>query len=146
MKQDCPHFHVKKRTLLVIAGCVWLLAGINVTRLGLISYGIVAPIKPLEIIGSAIIFILFGTMFFRLTIKHKNRIRDHKAETRPVWHFFDLKSYVIMAFMMGGGIGLRMAKVFPEGFIAFFYTGLGLALSLAGVLFWIMFFKYKRQF
>ena len=34
-----PHFHVKKRTLLAIAGCVWLLAGFNVARLGVISYG-----------------------------------------------------------------------------------------------------------
>lgn len=32
-------FHVRKRTLLCIAGCVWLLAGFNVARLGIISYG-----------------------------------------------------------------------------------------------------------
>ena len=28
-------FHVKKRTLLLIAGIVWLIAGFNVARLGL---------------------------------------------------------------------------------------------------------------
>jgi len=28
-------FHVKKRSLLAIAGCVWLIAGINVARLGI---------------------------------------------------------------------------------------------------------------
>ena len=27
-------FHVKKRTLLAIAGCVWIIAGFNVARLG----------------------------------------------------------------------------------------------------------------
>lgn len=31
-------FHVKKHTLLVIAGCVWLAAGFNVARLGVLSY------------------------------------------------------------------------------------------------------------
>lgn len=33
-----PIFHVKKRTLLAIAGCVWFLAGFNVARLGVIAY------------------------------------------------------------------------------------------------------------
>lgn len=37
--------------------------------------------------------------------------------------------------MMSSGIGLRAAGVFPDGFIAFFYSGLGCALALAGVLF-----------
>ena len=40
-----------------------------------------------------------------------------------------------MACMMGGGIGFRAASIFPEVFIAFFYSGLGLALALAGVIF-----------
>ena len=40
--------------------------------------------------------------------------------TRPFWHFFDLKAY-----MMGVGIGFRAAGIFPDIFIAFFYSGLG---------------------
>ena len=31
-------FKVKKRTLLLIAGIVWLIAGFNVARLGILSY------------------------------------------------------------------------------------------------------------
>ena len=34
-----------------------------------------------------------------------------------------------MACMMGGGIGLREAGVFPDVFVGFFYTGLGCALA-----------------
>ena len=52
-----------------------------------------------------------------------------------------MKSYLIMAFMMSGGIWLRSSRFAPDVFIAVFYTGLGCALALAGVLFWIMFFK-----
>lgn len=37
--------------------------------------------------------------------------------------------------MMSGGIGFRAAGIFPEMFIAFFYSGLGFALALAGVIF-----------
>lgn len=40
-----------------------------------------------------------------------------------------------MACMMSGGIGFRAAGIFPEIFIAFFYSGLGLALVSAGVIF-----------
>ena len=39
-----------------------------------------------------------------------------------------------MAVMMGGGIGLRRSGLAPEAFIAVFYTGLGAALLLSGLL------------
>ena len=127
-------FMVKKRTLLLIAGIVWLIAGINVARLGIISY--------LEIeqrwywyLLSVLVFAAFGTMFFRMSQKHTKRIMSYREERQPFWRFFDLKAYIIMAVMMGGGIGLRAAGVFPNWFVAFFYTGLGCALALAGCLF-----------
>lgn len=78
-------FCVKKKTLLLIAGIVWMILGYE--------------------------------------------------DYRPFWHFFDWKAYLIMACMMSGGIGFRAAGIFPEIFIAFFYSGLGLALVSAGVIF-----------
>ncbi|MGN0677710.1 MAG: hypothetical protein ACI4K5_08180, partial [Ruminococcus sp.] len=51
----------------------------------------------------------------------------------------------IMAFMMGGGIWLRSSGLVPDVFIAVFYTGLGLALALAGVIFWAMFVNYPKS-
>lgn len=33
-----PAFHVKKRTLLAVAGCVLLIAGFNVARLGVLVW------------------------------------------------------------------------------------------------------------
>ena len=49
---------------------------------------------------------IFGMMFFKMSKKHTKRIMGYEA-TRPFWHFFDLKAYIIMACMMGGGIGFR---------------------------------------
>ena len=40
-----------------------------------------------------------------------------------------------MAVMMTGGIYLRVSGLGPEHFIAVFYSGLGAALLLAGILF-----------
>lgn len=137
-------FHVKKRTLLAIAGCVWLLAGINVARLGVLSYQSMEGIKWYHLLLSAAVFGVFGFMFFKMSFKHTKRIHGYPEPTRPFWHFFDLKAYCIMAFMMGGGIWLRSSGLVPNTFIAVFYTGLGLALALAGVMFWVMFGKYPN--
>ena len=73
-------FHVKKRTLLLIAGIVWLIAGFNVARLGILSY----------------------------------RVIDRK------WYLY----------LFSG--------------VAFFYSGLGCALALAGVVFTRNYFCYKQ--
>lgn len=141
----CTFFHVRKRTLLAMAGCVWMIAGFNVARLGVISYGRILPVSVWHILLSVLVFCVFGMMFYKMTMKHTKRIKGYQEEFRPVWHFFDLKAYCIMAFMMGGGIWLRSSGLVPDVFIAVFYTGLGCALALAGVLFWIMFFGYKRD-
>lgn len=126
-------FCVKKRTLLLIAGIVWMIAGFNVARLGVLSYKVIDKMWYFYIL-SLIVFSLFGSMFYKMSKKHTKRIMGYESH-RPFWHFFDLKAYIIMACMMSSGIGLRAAGVFPDGFIAFFYSGLGCALTLAGVLF-----------
>lgn len=138
-------FHVKKRMLLAVAGCVWMIAGFNVARLGILSYRIISPILVIHILLSILVFLIFGLMFYKMSIKHTKRIRGYKEEFRPVWHFFDIKAYCIMAVMMGGGIWLRSSGLVPDVFIAVFYTGLGCALTLAGVLFWIMYFRFYND-
>ncbi|MGN1414800.1 MAG: hypothetical protein ACI4WY_11215 [Anaerovoracaceae bacterium] len=142
MKRDSI-FHVKKHTLLAIAGCVWLLAGFNVARLGLISYETLTQIFVIHILLSLLVFCAFGFMFAKMSIKHRKRIHGYEEDWKPIWHFFDLRSYCIMAVMMGGGIALRASGLVPDVFIAVFYTGLGCALALAGVLFWVLFFLRK---
>lgn len=137
-------FHVKKRTLLAVAGCVWFMAGVNVARLGILSYQNI-KITIVQLLLSVLVFVAFGTMFFKMSLKHTKRIKGYEEEFRPVWHFFDKKSYLIMAFMMGGGIWLRSSGIAPDVFIAVFYTGLGFALALAGVLFGVFFLKYNSE-
>ncbi|MEG2001042.1 MAG: hypothetical protein RR053_06595 [Evtepia sp.] len=122
---------VKKRTLILIAGIVWLLAGFNIVRLGVIAYH--AYVSVFHVFLSAIVFVLFCTMFFRISRKHVRRILNYEEERNIIFRFFDLKSYFMMAFMMSGGIWLRSSGLAPTVFIAVFYTGLGAALALAGV-------------
>lgn len=85
-------FCVKKRTLLLIAGLVWLTAGFNVARMGVLSYFAIDR-KWYLYFWSAAVFLLFGTMFFRMSKKHTKRIIGYE-EYRPFWYFFDRKAYL----------------------------------------------------
>lgn len=137
---------VKKQNLLLLAGIVWMIAGFNVLRIGLETYA-----EHRMIINYAItlmVFLVFWFMVFhKLTIKHTKRIHEFEEELQLFYKFFDLKSFLIMVFMISFGIIIRKFRLLPERFIAVFYTGLGAALFMAGVLFtwnYIKIFKKKR--
>lgn len=139
-----PVFHVHRRTLLLIAGIVWLSAGVNVARLGIIAYQQLLAISFLDLLLSIAVFAAFGFMFFKMSVKHNQRIHSYTEIYRPIWHFFDLKSYIIMAIMMTGGIWLRNSGLVPVRFIAVSYTGLGCALGAAGLFFLVLFAFWKE--
>ena len=107
--------------------------------MGVISYIELNSTTVLQVVLSFAVFCFFGFMFFRMSQKHTRRIMGYNDQTKPIWQFFDLKAYCIMAFMMGGGIWFRISGLAPVVFIAVFYTGLGCALALAGVVFWCNF-------
>ena len=92
------------------------------------------------LIGIPATFVVFHMMFSKLVGKHAARIRSYGEEKMHVLKFFDVRGYLIMAVMMGGGIALRSFHLVPGWFIAFFYTGLGIALALAGVGFLVHYF------
>ncbi|MCR6514259.1 hypothetical protein M4I33_05105 [Clostridium sp. LY3-2] len=134
---------VHKNYLILIAGIVWSIAGFNIVRLGVIAYK--DHVTILNIILSVVVFSIFlGMIFYKMVQKHVVRILDYK-EKQYFYKFFDLKSYIIMAVMMGGGIYLRYSGLVPDTFIAFFYTGLGLALLLSGILFLIKYVKVVKS-
>ena len=127
---------VPKNILLLIAGLVWCVAGAMVCKIGLPLLWAYEWTQPLLLLWATVVFLLFYFLIFaRLVVKHTVRIRQ-KAQIRlPFWQFFDTSSYVVMVIMMVGGMWLRLAHVVPEWMIAFFYSGLGLALFSCGVRF-----------
>lgn len=131
---------VKKENLLFIASIVWIIAGGNVLKIGIESYLVFFSIPYLLL--SALIFYLFWTkVFYKLVQKHTYRILQYKEEKQWFIKFFDLKSFLIMFFMITGGILIRVFHLLPESFIAVFYSGLGSALLLAGIVFGFRYFN-----
>ena len=81
--------------------------------------------------------------FIRTNRQHTitSRIRAYEEELHFFLKFFDVKSFIIMAVMMSGGIWLRSSGIAPDRFIAVFYTGLGASLLTAGIRFGYQFVR-----
>ena len=133
-------FKVSKRTLLLIAGIVWLAAGGNIVWLGIQAFAQINMSYVWAIIlGAVVVFTLFHMKIFsKMVGKHSNRIAAYEDDKIGFWRFFDASGYIMMAIMMSGGISLRAFGLVPMWFIAF-YTGLGIALALSGVSFLVRF-------
>lgn len=135
---------VHKHNLLFLAGLVWFAAGFNVLRIGVLYY------KPylsiFNVVLSLVIYGLFQFLIFGpLVSKHTLRITGYEQTYQAFWRFFDRKSFLIMACMMTFGIGLRVSGLAPDRFIAVFYTGLGAALTMAGILFLVQFGRVRLR-
>ena len=125
---------VKRYTLLLLACLVWSAAGFNILRIGATTYP--SYLSAVNLLMSALDFAVFQKFVYgKLVKKHTKRIKSYMEERQFFWKFFDGRSFAVMAVMMTGGIGLRASGLAPERFIAVFYTGLGAALLLAGLLF-----------
>ncbi|WP_028042466.1 hypothetical protein [Candidatus Stoquefichus massiliensis] len=125
---------IQKKYLLLIGGLVWGIAGFNILRIGIETYA--HYITILNILLSIIVYGLFQYFVFQKMVKkHTERIIGYEQEKQLFIKFFDMKAFGIMAFMMTFGIGARVLHVFPDIFIAVFYTGLGVSLCHAGLLF-----------
>ena len=127
---------IPKNQLLLIAGLVWCAAGAMVCLIGLpLEFGLAPSHLILFPLAEAIFLAFYFFVFSRLVRKHTGRIRAQVEDRLPFWRFFDAPSWVVMVVMMGGGMALRLSHLMPDWMIAFFYSGLGVALFLCGVRF-----------
>lgn len=126
---------VSRPALLFIAGTIWIAAGGNILRIGIATWHNDPPEGLSRYIGAILVFLLFFCWIFRkLLEKHTRRI-THKKEKNCPLSFFDLKSWIVMAVMIAFGVTARHSGWLPNSFISFFYTGLGCALVVTGLLF-----------
>lgn len=127
---------IPKNRLMLIAGMVWCFAGAMVCGIGLPLLWKLGGTQLILYPLAVVIFLIFYFLIFsRLVVKHTERIRERPQERLPFWNFFDTSSYIVMVIMMGGGMWLRLGHLVPNWMIAFFYSGLGIALFSCGVRF-----------
>lgn len=135
---------VKKYNLLLIASFVWIIAGFNILHIGIVTY--TNYLNIINLFLSLLVFLFFWFMVFsKLVFKHTNRIKNFEEDFQLFIKFFDKKSFIIMVCMIIFGILIRTLHLVPDVFIAVFYSGLGSALFLAGILFGYNYFKIKMS-
>lgn len=138
-------YGVSRKTLLITAGIVWLIAGANILRIGIICWFHDKAYWLFKACEATLIFLLFfGFIFHRIYRKHTDRISQKEDKNCP-FAFFDAKGWIIMAFMISFGIAARNLQLLPESFIAVFYTGLSVALIATGIRFLIYRWKNRNR-
>lgn len=105
-------FRVNRRTLLLIAGCVWIIAGINILRIGIITWLNDAHYWLFKVGEAIVVFLLFFQFVFRrLFVKHSERI-SQKGEKNCPFSFFDVKGWIVMIFMITFGVTIRHFQLY----------------------------------
>ena len=126
--------------LLLIAGFVWMIAGFNVVLIGVSSMNTWKSIFIL--IATLIVSLVFHIKIFQKTaLENTMRIKKLNDNQFNWWNFIDKKGFIIMSGTMIGGIVLRLSGLLPQTFIAFFYSGLGIALIIGGFTYIMSYYK-----
>jgi hypothetical protein len=122
---------VPSKMLILIAAIVWLAAGSGVANIGVQASP--NPWTAFMALAFLIVYLLFLIMFLMIARKHIQRIRGYTEDLINLFKFFDAKSYILLAVMIGLGVAVRLSGLVPGAIIAWFYCGLGLALVTAAL-------------
>ena len=90
-------YGVNRQILLIIAGTVWIIAGGNILRIGIVTWMNNSHDWMFKIGEATIVFLLFFVLIFkRLYYNHTRRIEQKKETRNCPFSFFDVKSWIIM--------------------------------------------------
>jgi len=134
---------VPKRTLLLIAGCAWSIAGGILISRSLIHLIGVNHHLAMEI-GIGIVFgsLFYILLFARISKKHITRINLIEIDNPCFFSFFNFRSYLLMAIMISGGITLRLSGMVNPEIIYTFFLCMGIPLLVSA---WRFFYSYAKN-
>ena len=134
---------VKRRTLLLIAGCAWSIAGGILIFRSLVHLIGVNSHLVLEI-GIGIIFgsLFYLILFTRISKKHITRIQLITIDNPCFFSFFNFRSYLLMGIMISGGITLRLSGLINPDIIYTFFLCMGIPLLVSA---WRFFYSYVKN-
>jgi hypothetical protein len=134
---------VHKRTLLLVAGCAWSIAGGILISRSLIHLIGVNHFLAMEI-GLGILFgsVFYLLLFAKISKKHITRINLIRIDNPCFFSFFNFRSYLLMAIMIGGGITLRLSGLVNQEIIYTFFLCMGIPLLISA---WRFFYSYAQN-
>jgi len=131
--------------LLIIAGMVWLAVGIMLCNFAyhwMLHYD--GKYTILIVIAGIVLAVIFALLKFkRFADKNIDRIRI-KPELSCAFSFMSWQTYIIVAFMITGGILLRHSSL-PKEYLSILYIGIGGALALSSLRYFSNFFASDKK-
>lgn len=130
---------VSKFWLYFTAGLIWLGVGLMLDNLasGWLRRFDFPSILPFIAAGLALAFLIYRFGFSRLAEKNILRISKYRAHKVCFFAFQTWTSYPLVAFMIFLGIFLRTYSPIPKPYLAIGYIGIGTALFLASLHYFI---------
>lgn len=130
---------VNKNTLYAFSCVFWLFAGAKVFNTGINNCLNYRGDMLYIVVLSLIVFSVFHFLIFKKVLaKNKDFVFSLKGEKHSPIYMMSFKQYLIVVFMIVLGICVRKFHLLDNFIIAFFYTGLGLALLFTGVRFLLL--------
>jgi hypothetical protein len=135
---------VRKRTLLLVAGCAWSIAGIILIARSLTHLIGSDHHLALEILtGMAGGVLFYFLLFARISKKHISRITLIPIDNPCFFSFFNFRSYLLMAIMISGGITIRKLELINADYIYTFFLAMGIPLLVSAYRFFYSYIKNK---
>jgi hypothetical protein len=136
---------VSKRSLLLVAGCAWTVAGgILITR-ALLELWQVGHYLWMELLAGVLLGIVFYLFLFaRISKKHVTRISLITIDNPCFFSFFNFRSYFMMTIMITTGVILRKLDMINHEILYTFYLTMGVPLLVSAVRFFLSWNQNKK--
>lgn len=136
-KKKPMKYGVNKQILLITAGTVWIIAGANILRIGIVTWLNSSQEWMFKIGEWQLLFSYYSLSWFSedFIINIPAGLKKRKKPVTVLSLSSTVKSWIVMIFMISLGITIRSLRLLPDSFISVFYTGLSIALILTGILF-----------
>lgn len=126
-----------RRNLLFIAALVWTFSGVMLFTQGILMMGLHSDFfivrMALSLIGGTLFYM---AMFSQLSKNHVARI-IYLTNDRPcIFSFFNLRSYLMMIFMISFGVFLRKSGIVPLFYLSILYVTMGIPLFVSSFRFY----------
>jgi len=135
---------INKRSLLLVAGCAWTMAGgILISRALLELWSIHHYLLTEVLIGIILGILFYLVLFARISKKHITRINLITIDNPCFFSFFNLRDYIMMTIMITTGILLRKLDIINHEILYTFYLTMGIPLLVSAFRFFSRWMKNK---
>ena len=126
-----------RRNLLFIAALAWTFAGVMLFTRGILMMGLHSDFFLIRMALSLVSGILFYMVLFsQLSKKHIARIIHLTSDLPCIFSFFNLRSYLMMTFMILFGVYLRKSGIVPPFYLSILYVTMGIPLFVSSIRFY----------